>query len=154
MRAPVLLMMALLVAGCTSTQVELPAQDAPGEDVSQVPRYEPSVRVSYDRYTLGGVVYTDVEYYTTDGLERVREFYLREMDPRGWDLARKEPAEGAVLPFRGARAGASWYIDFKRKECTSLEGCLPYVAMTLASFTANGEEYTYIGISFREVAEG
>ncbi|GEM_PF-3121179 len=148
------LLLLAVTAGCASGSVTLPGEDAPGSDLSEVPRYNPSVRVSYDSYTLGGVRYTDVEYYTADSFERVREFYLREMESRGWALARKEPAQGAVLPFSGASAGASLYVDFKRKECGANEGCLPYVAMTIAEFEANGRSYTYIGISYREVEEG
>ena len=136
----------------------LPEEDVLGEDLSDVPRYSPSVRVSYDRDTSYGAGFVSIGYYTEDGLSKVRSFYLAEMPKLGWKAVSEEAQPGINLPFAGAPFGGmgigeSRLIDFRREECTDPGTCLPYAKITLGSFEIGGESYTYIGIDYEAQAE-
>ena len=137
--------------------VVLPKEDVIGEDLSDVPRYSPSVRVSYNKDTSYGVVFVSIEYYTEDELSKVRSFYLEEMPKHGWKAIAEEAQPGISLPFGtpfgGVSVGESRTIDFRKEGCADPSTCLPYAKITLGSFEVGGESYTYIGIDYEARAE-
>ncbi len=138
--------------------IALPKEDVIGEDLSDVPRYSPSVRLSYNKDTSYGVVFVSIEYYTEDELSTVRSFYLAEMPKHGWKAIAEEAQPGISLPFGtpfgGVSVGESRTIDFRKQDCADPSTCLPYAKITLGSFKVGEESYTYIGIEYEARAEG
>jgi len=125
-----------------------------GEDLEEVPRYLPSVRLSYNKDTYGNALFVDIEYYTKDASSKVREFYLNEMPKYDWKAISEEAEPGISLPFVGVSGGESRTIDFRKQDCTDPEWCLPYAKITLGGFKVGEEEYTLIRINYEERAEG
>ncbi|NOZ81892.1 MAG: hypothetical protein GXO63_01960, partial [Candidatus Micrarchaeota archaeon] len=117
-------------------------------DLSDVPRYQPSVRTSFTNDTYENVVFVSIEYYTQDTFQKVKDFYLGEMSKYGWKLVREEASPGIELPFYGVTLGETRTLDFRKKDCTDPETCLPYAKITLTEFRTNDNSYTYIGIDY------
>lgn len=67
-------------------KVAVPAQDVPGKDISGLPRYPGSVRVSYAREDLEGVVWIEARYVTSTEPDAVREFYRDVFRSEGWEV--------------------------------------------------------------------
>lgn len=134
--------------------IELPKEDVIGEDLEEVPRYLPSVRLSYSKDTYGNALFVDIEYYTKDTPSKVREFYFDEMPKYDWKAISEEAEPGISLPFVGVSVGESRTIDFRKQDCTDPEWCLPYAKITLGGFKVGEEEYTLIRINYEERAEG
>ncbi len=137
-----------------ASSIALPKEDVIGEDLSDVPRYSPSIRVSYNKDTSYGVVFVSIEYYTEDELSTVRSFYLEEMPKHRWKAIAEEAQPGISLPFGGITLGESRTIDFRKQGCADPSTCLPYAKITLGSFKVGEESYTYIGIDYEARAEG
>src|SRR3712207_2795689 len=72
----------------------LPAEDVPGKDIPDLPRYSGSVRVEYERKEQDRLVYTRVRYLSRAGLDVIRGFYRGVFRAQGWQVANVEFSEG------------------------------------------------------------
>lgn len=70
--------------------VRVPSEDAPGRDLSGLPRYPGSVRVEYSRGQRGGLETIRARYLTRDGLDAVRGYYRGVFRAEGWEVANAE----------------------------------------------------------------
>jgi len=73
----------------------MPAEDVPGEDLSELPRYPGSIRVEHLNEDLGGIVATEVEYLTLANLDSVRKFYRDVFRTEDWNVTDVGFSEGA-----------------------------------------------------------
>jgi hypothetical protein len=83
----------------------VPSEDAPGSDLSGLPRYPGSVRVEYSRGQRGGLETIRARYLTRDGLDAVRGYYRGIFRAEGWGVANAEfyDDEWTFLVLHGAR---------------------------------------------------
>jgi hypothetical protein len=70
--------------------VSIPSDDAPGRDLSGLPRYPGSVRVEYERGQRGGLEMVRARYLTRDGLDAVRGYYRGVFRAEEWEVANAE----------------------------------------------------------------
>ncbi len=70
--------------------VRVPSEDAPGSDLSGLPRYPGSVRVEYSRGQREGLETIRARYLTRDGLDAVRGYYRGVFRAEGWEVANAE----------------------------------------------------------------
>jgi hypothetical protein len=88
-----------------------PSGDIPGADVAGLPRYAGSTRSEYRQEADGASVYTEVEYVTDAGVERVRNHFVDAFE-RTWtvldvSLSRRE----WVYVIRNGQREANVEID-------------------------------------------
>ncbi len=83
----------------------LPSEDAPGEDVVDLPRYPGSVRVAYERNQLDALVRTRARYLSAEELDAVRGFYRGVFRSEDWRVANAEFSDGewTFLAVKGER---------------------------------------------------
>ena len=81
-------------ASNTKPAMSLPAEDVPGKDVSDVPRYPRSVRVEYERKEQDRLVFTTVRYLSRAKLDLIRGFYRGVFRSKNWTVANAEFSEG------------------------------------------------------------
>ena len=78
----------------TKPATSLPAQDVPGEDIQDMPRYPGSVRVEYQRNVQDRLVFTKVRYLSHARLDVIRGFYRGVFRSKIWTVANAEFSEG------------------------------------------------------------
>jgi hypothetical protein len=71
----------------------IPSEDAPGAEISGLPRYPGSVRVEYEREQRDGLNVVRARYLTRDGLDAVRGFYRGVFRGGEWKVANVEFSE-------------------------------------------------------------
>ncbi len=81
-------------ASNTKPAMSLPAEDVPGKDVSDLPRYPRSVRVEYERKEQDRLVFTTVRYLSRANLDVIRGFYRGVFRSKNWTVANAEFSEG------------------------------------------------------------
>jgi len=87
------------VLGCIPEKIEIPnanipSEDVPGKDLSDVPRFEPSIRYRYDEESwAGGLKTIFISYYAFANASEVRQFYLAKMPEFGWNFYGEEGNE-------------------------------------------------------------
>jgi hypothetical protein len=94
------------VASRSSEPVDrVPSEDAPGRDLSGLPRYPGSVRVEYSRGQREGLETIRARYLTRDGLDTVRGFYRGIFLAEEWEVANAEfyDDEWTFLVLHGER---------------------------------------------------
>jgi hypothetical protein len=72
----------------------LPAEDVPGKDMPDLPRYPGSVRVEYELTEQDSLVFTRVRYLSHANLDVIRGFYRGVFRAQGWKVANMEFSEG------------------------------------------------------------
>jgi hypothetical protein len=70
------------------------AEDVPGKDVPDLPRYPRSVRVEYERKEQDRLVFTTVRYLSHAKLDVIRGFYRGVFRSKNWTVANAEFSEG------------------------------------------------------------
>ena len=70
--------------------VRVPSEDAPGRDLSGLPRYPGSVRVEYSGGQREGLETTRARYLPRDGLDAVRGYYRGVFWAEEWEVANAE----------------------------------------------------------------
>lgn len=70
--------------------VRVQSEDAPGSDLSGLPRYPGSARVDYSRGQREGLETFRARYLTRDGLDAVRGYYRGVFRAEGWEVANAE----------------------------------------------------------------
>lgn len=70
--------------------VRVPSEDAPGRDLSGLPRYPGSVRVEYSRGQREGLETIRARYITRDRLDAVRGYYRGIFRGEEWEVANAE----------------------------------------------------------------
>lgn len=75
----------------------LPLSDAPGRDMPGLERYPASVRVKYERYSLGESEVVEVGYLTDSGLREVGAFYEGMSRGRDWHTEGSDAGTGDEL---------------------------------------------------------
>jgi hypothetical protein len=69
-----------------------PKIDVLGQDISDIPRYPGSVRITYkENYPARG--YTAVDYVTPDSADQVLSFYEAQLPTNGWSYVTRRAAE-------------------------------------------------------------
>ena len=83
----------------------LPAEDTPGKDVPDLPRYPDSVRVEYERKELDALILTRARYLSTEKVDTVRGFYRGVFRSEDWKVANVEFSddEWTFLVVKGER---------------------------------------------------
>jgi hypothetical protein len=83
----------------------LPAEDVPGKDIRDLPRYPGSIRVEYERKEQNPLVFTRVRYLSRAKLDMIRGFYRGVFRSKDWLVANAEFSEGewAFLVVYGER---------------------------------------------------
>lgn len=120
-------------------------EEVMGEDLLDVPRYEPSTRTNYDKTMFGKVsgydIFIGITYYTTDDMEKVTQFYFNEMPKNGWNLVNQDAYinEGKDYRIR------SRFLEFSKSDCRE-ESCFPNAHITIEHFEHKG--YTMINIGY------
>lgn len=139
---PIVLAMILSLFGILALSPIASGQggDAPGEDLSDVPRYPESVRTEYrvDYLWTGAECY--IEYQTTDGCDAIQDFYLGEMPTYGWTLVEQEkilPGENFERPF--------WYGIFRKGDVEVLvraseDDPAPHITLIMVTYTTPSAE--------------
>ena len=89
----------------TKPEISLPADDVPGKDISDLPRYPGSVRVEYERKVQDPLVFTRIRYLSRARLDVIRGFYRGVFRAEGWKVANVEFSGGewTFLVVRGER---------------------------------------------------
>jgi hypothetical protein len=100
----------------------LPAEDVPGKDIPDLPRYPGSVRVEYERKEQDRLVYTRVRYLSRAGLDVIRGFYRGVFRAEGWKVANVEFSESEwnFLVVHGERE-ATIEIEPHGRDVTSID---------------------------------
>lgn len=62
----------------------VPVADAPGKDVTGLPRYPGAARVKYENHLLGDARIWEVGYYAEDRVGKVGNFYRKRLHEGGW----------------------------------------------------------------------
>lgn len=85
--------------------VRVPSEDAPGRDLSGLPRYPGSVRVEYSRGQRAGLETIRARYLTRDELDAVRGYYRGVFRGEEWEVANAEfyDDEWTFLVLHGKR---------------------------------------------------
>jgi hypothetical protein len=85
--------------------VSLPLEDAPGKDVSDLPRYPEAVRVEYERKEMDALVLTRTRYLSHEKVDAVRGFYRGVFRSEGWKVANADFSddEWTFLAVKGER---------------------------------------------------
>jgi hypothetical protein len=78
----------------TKPALSLLAEDVPGKDVPDLPRYPSSVRVEYERKEQHRLVFTTIRYLTHAKLDVIRGFYRGVFRSKDWTVANAEFSEG------------------------------------------------------------
>lgn len=112
----------------------LPKSDVAGTDLKDVPRYKPSVRSEYSK----GDGYMSLSYYTTDSVDRVRDFYLKELQGGGWVLTGERAEPG--ISFFGYTVEESRSLDFEKEN--------KKVDLTIGRLKIGGTAYTTIEVYY------
>ena len=89
----------------TKPTPSLPAEDVPGKDIRDLPRYPGSVRVEYNRKEQNRFVFTRLRYLSHAKLDNIRGFYRGVFRSKNWMVANAEFSEGewAFLVVYGER---------------------------------------------------
>ncbi len=100
----------------------LPAEDVPGKDMPDLPRYPGSVRVEYDRKEQDLLVFTRVRYLSHERLDVIRGFYRGVFRAEGWKVANVEFSEGewTFLVVHGERE-ANIKIESHGRDVTRMD---------------------------------
>ena len=120
-------------------------EEVMGEDLPDVPRYEPSTRTNYDKTVFGKVsgydMFVGITYYTTDDMEKVTRFYFDEMPKYDWNLVNQDAyiEEGKDYRIRYRNLG------FSKSDCGE-EFCTPTAYITIENFEHRG--YTLINVGY------
>jgi hypothetical protein len=78
----------------TKPAPSLPAEDVPGKDMPDLPRYPNSVRVEYERKEQHLLIFTRVSYLSHAKLDVIRGFYRGVFRAEEWKVANVEFSEG------------------------------------------------------------
>jgi hypothetical protein len=78
----------------TKLAASLPAEDVPGKDILDLPRYPSSVRAEYKRTEQDLLVFTRVRYLSRAKLDVIRGFYRGVFRAERWKVANVEFSEG------------------------------------------------------------
>jgi hypothetical protein len=78
----------------TKPKTSLPAEDMPGKDIPDLPRYPNSVRVEYERKEQDRLVFTRVRYLSHAKLDVIRGFYRGVFRSKNWSVANAEFSKG------------------------------------------------------------
>jgi hypothetical protein len=70
------------------------AEDVPGKDVPDLPRYPRSVRVEYERKEQDRLVFTTVRHLSRAKIDVIRGFYRGVFRSKNWTVANAEFSEG------------------------------------------------------------
>ena len=89
----------------TKPTPSLPAEDVPGKDIRDLPRYPGSVRVEYIRQEQNPFVFTRLRYLSLAKLDIIRGYYRVAFRSKNWMVANAEFSEGewAFLVVYGER---------------------------------------------------
>jgi hypothetical protein len=100
----------------TKSKTSLPAEDAPGRDVPELPRYPNSIRVEYERKEQDLLVFTRVRYLSHGRVDVIRGFYRGVFRAEGWKVANVEFSEGewSFLVVHGEREGTIEFEPYGR----------------------------------------
>lgn len=151
----VILTLALLItSGCTFYpeddvyhwyDEEPLTEEVMGEDLPDIPKFEPSIRTNYDKTVFGMVseynIFVGITYYTTDDMEKVTQFYFDEMPKYDWTLVNQDAYinEGKNYRIRYRN------LKFSKSDCRK-ESCTPNAYITIENFEHRG--YTLIKIGY------
>lgn len=116
-----------------------------GEELPDVPKYEPSTRTEYHKMMSGEVsgyeMIVGITYYTVDDTEKVSQFYLNEMPKYDWKLkyqdARISEGNNYRISFRE--------FEYIKSDCND-EFCSPHVNINIES--PEGKGYSLIHIFY------
>jgi len=128
-------------------EFNLPKTDVSGEDLEDVPRYEPSVRIEYIREDDVDGYSINLQYYTKDSESDVTSFYTNEMPSYGWKLKTKKASSGVII--QGVEVGGGTELDFVNKSCYNSYDCTPSVSINIQSLELGDETYTTITIYYQ-----
>jgi hypothetical protein len=78
----------------TKPATPLPAEDVPGKDIQDLPRYSGSVRVEYERNEQDRLVIIMVRYLSHARLDVIRGFYRGVFRSKNWSVVNAEYSEG------------------------------------------------------------
>lgn len=134
-----------------SLGINLPTKDVKGEDLLDVPRYQPSARVSYNKDSNDGTVFVDIIYYTKDSFNNVYDFYIKKMPQNNWKLIKEESSPGVTL--LNLEITDSRMLDFRKQNCIDPSECLPYAKITIGGFKIGDNEYTGIIVNYENRSE-
>ena len=84
----------LTTASDPKPAASLPAEDVPGKDIPDIPRYPGSVRVEYERIEQDLLVFTRVKYLSHARVDVIRGFYRGFFRSKNWTVANAEFSEG------------------------------------------------------------
>jgi hypothetical protein len=109
----------------TKPAPSLPAEDVPGKDIRDLPRYPGSVRVEYNRKEQNRFVFTRLRYLSHAKLDNIRGFYRGVFRSKNWMVANAEFSEGewAFLVVYGERE-AQVKIEPHSRGVTRVDGVL------------------------------
>lgn len=71
----------------TDTSPELPATDAPGDDVAGLPPFPGSVRLAYEWKVRDGLAVAEARYLSEAGIQPVREHFREVFRSNGWTVS-------------------------------------------------------------------
>lgn len=126
--------------------VNLPVNDVEGEDLSNVPRYQPSVRLRYMQDDSDDGIFVNILYYTKDEIKDVLDFYLNEMPNYNWKLVRRESSSG--LSFLNFQILNSQTFHFVPQDCNDEQECSSDVNISIGGFQIKDNKYTMIYINY------
>lgn len=90
-----------------TTAASLPAEDVPGKDIPDLPRYPGSVRVEYEHEDQEVLRFTRVRYLSQARVDVIRGFYRGVFRAEGWNVANVEfsEEEWTFLAIQGEKEG-------------------------------------------------
>ena len=98
-----------------SQECELPASDVLGKDISDIPRYPGSVRISHKihRYEESEKEVITASYVTSENTGTIANFYATELPANGWevDINRVSGAETHIQTMKGSAASFLGIMD-------------------------------------------
>lgn len=131
--------------------IVLPKKDVVGEDPKDIPRYKPSVRISYEKNIYNSQENIRVSYYSKDDIDKIRKFYLDSMKTKNWKLVTEKATSGFIysnIEMKGSRT-----LEFKKANCRQQYDCIPYVIITLTGYKISNKNYTKIDIDLTKKAD-
>jgi hypothetical protein len=90
-----------------TTAASLPAEDVPGKDIPDLPRYPGSVRIEYEHENQEVLRFTRVRYLSQARVDVIRGFYRGVFRAEGWNVANVEfsEEEWTFLLIQGEKEG-------------------------------------------------
>ncbi|MCG7848349.1 MAG: hypothetical protein MIO93_04120 [ANME-2 cluster archaeon] len=116
-------------------------EEVMGEELSDVPKYEPSIRTEYHKMMFGEVsgygMNIQITYYTVDDIEKVSQFYLNEMPKYDWKLKYQD----AIVNKDNDQRIFFRQLEYIKSDCDD-EICSPHLSITIES--PEGKGYSLI----------